>query len=266
MKEIYDIERELKIGLTDSDFEDYQDGNLSDDFYARRKDGSIANRVDISPLNYNSDNLENNTSSSDLDPVSALIGVAFSAAFFGICCGIKKLWNRHKTKKANESMGVNQRIHDNHQMDISTHNFDELEKCKIYTNEVDAIDIDSTSISNVTMKADNDHQKQLTDEKVIQELMKIIVGMAEMIDGGNKITEGVKNLTNVELVDKKALLEILSDQKVLDIFNSYLCDNPQLVDQKQKTFINLFGRNLFENGWYVPLNGYEIEQQLEKIL
>lgn len=50
MPDIYDQERGLKIGLTDDDYNDYLDGNLSDDFYARRSDGSIANRVDINPL------------------------------------------------------------------------------------------------------------------------------------------------------------------------------------------------------------------------
>lgn len=50
MPDIYDPERGLKIGLTDEDYENYQNGNLSDDFYARRTDGSIANRVTISPL------------------------------------------------------------------------------------------------------------------------------------------------------------------------------------------------------------------------
>lgn len=44
MPDIYDPERGLKIGLTDDDYDDYQKGNLSDDFYARRTDGSIANK------------------------------------------------------------------------------------------------------------------------------------------------------------------------------------------------------------------------------
>lgn len=34
MPDIYDPERGLKIGLTDEDYENYQNGNLSDDFYA----------------------------------------------------------------------------------------------------------------------------------------------------------------------------------------------------------------------------------------
>ena len=48
MPDIYDPERGLKIVLTDDDYDDYQKGNLSGDFYARRTDGSIANKVDIS--------------------------------------------------------------------------------------------------------------------------------------------------------------------------------------------------------------------------
>ena len=50
MPYIFDPERGLKIGLTDNDYDDYQTGNLSDDFYARRADGSIANKVEISRL------------------------------------------------------------------------------------------------------------------------------------------------------------------------------------------------------------------------
>ena len=42
MPDIYDPDRGLIISLTDDDYEDYQDGKLSEDFYARRTDGSIA--------------------------------------------------------------------------------------------------------------------------------------------------------------------------------------------------------------------------------
>ena len=47
MQDIYDQDRGLKIGLCDDDYVDYQKGNLSEDFFARRKDGSIANRVNM---------------------------------------------------------------------------------------------------------------------------------------------------------------------------------------------------------------------------
>ena len=55
MPDIYDPDRGLIISLTDDDYEDYQDGKLSEDFYARRTDGAIANRVDISRLDDDSD-------------------------------------------------------------------------------------------------------------------------------------------------------------------------------------------------------------------
>ena len=77
MPDIYDPERGLKIGLTDEDYEDYQNGNLSDDFYARRTDGSIANRVTISPLDDVND--EDGERSGGIDAGSAAIGALIMA-------------------------------------------------------------------------------------------------------------------------------------------------------------------------------------------
>lgn len=107
MPDIYDQERGLKISLTDDDYEDYQEGNLSDDFYARRTDGSIANRVDISPLPDDDDN-EDGEASDGLDIVSAAIGALIMAAVAGATYGIKKLWDRHKIRRA-EAQAAQQR-------------------------------------------------------------------------------------------------------------------------------------------------------------
>lgn len=104
MPDIYDPERGLKIGLTDEDYENYQNGNLSDDFYARRTDGSIANRVTISPLD--DDNDEDGEPSGGIDPGSAVIGALIMATIAGATYGIKKLWDRHKAKKAETQVNV----------------------------------------------------------------------------------------------------------------------------------------------------------------
>jgi len=86
MPDIYDPERGLKIGLTDEDYENYQNGNLSDDFYARRTDGSIANRVTISPLD--DDNDEDGEPSGGIDPGSAVIGALIMATIAGATYGM----------------------------------------------------------------------------------------------------------------------------------------------------------------------------------
>ena len=93
--------------------------------------------------------------------------------------------------------------------------------------------------------------------------MKIIVGMAEMADGKKKVSEGIKNLSNAWMVDRTALLEKLSDPKVLEGFNAYLESNPQLVMQRQTILSSIFGRNLIADGQYVPLVISDIERQLE---
>ena len=67
MPDIYDPDRGLIISLTDDDYEDYQDGKLSEDFYARRTDGSIANRVNISRLDDDSDDDNENDASNAND-------------------------------------------------------------------------------------------------------------------------------------------------------------------------------------------------------
>lgn len=104
MPDIYDPERGLKIGLTDEDYEDYQNGNLTDDFYARRTDGTIANRVSISPLP--NDNDEDGEPSGGIDAGSAAIGALIMAAIAGTAYGVKKLWDRYKAKKAEAQVNV----------------------------------------------------------------------------------------------------------------------------------------------------------------
>ena len=217
MPDIYDQERGLKISLTDDDYKDYQEGNLSADFYARRTDGSIANRVDISPLADDDDN-ENGEPSDGHDKGSDVKGAliilaAFAGtaviAFFG-----KKLWDRHKTRRA-EAQAAQQR---ETQVD-----FQEEENVQM------AIAPANSALSAVAAEGNNTEQRTLTQEEATQELMKIIVGMAEIDDGKKRVSEGIENLSNAGVVDRAALLEKLSDPKVLEGFNAYLKSNPQLV-------------------------------------
>lgn len=99
MPDIYDPDRGLIISLTDDDYEDYQDGRLSEDFYARRTDGSIANRVDISRLDDDSDDGE---PSDGIDVGSAAIGALIVAAVGGAVYGIKKHLGLGKEKATGE--------------------------------------------------------------------------------------------------------------------------------------------------------------------
>lgn len=186
MPDIYDPERGLKIGLTDEDYENYQNGNLSDDFYARRTDGSIANRVTISPLD--DDNDEDGEPSGGIDPGSAVIGALIMATIAGATYGIKKLWDRHKAKKAETQ--VNVRKEEGTQLSTET-------ACEVLSTE--------------TAKSNDAEPKSLTQEEAIQELMKILVGMAEIAAGKKKVSEGVENLSNAGIVDRMVLLKKLSD-------------------------------------------------------
>lgn len=245
MPDIYDPERGLKIGLTDDDYEDYQKGNLSDDFYARRTDGSIANRVDISALD--DDNDEDGEPSGGIDAGSAAIGGLIVSAIVGVGYGIKKLWDRHKAKKA-EAQAAEKRK--------AQVNLKDEEPTQM------AIEPVNTVPSTETVNAEDAERKSLTQEEAIQELMKIIVGMAEIADGKKKVSEGVENLSNAGIVDREALLEKLSDPNVLECFNAYLEKNPQLVMQNQAIFVSLFGCNLTADGHYIPLAVSDIERQL----
>ena len=251
MPDIYDPERGLKIGLTDDDYEDYQKGNLSDDFYARRTDGSIANRVDISPLDDDNDDDTDAEPSDGIDPGSAAIGGLIVLAVIGVGTaayhGIKKLWNRHKTKKAEAQIAEQQRVEANPQKGENTQT---------------AIEPASAVPSTETVEANDTERKSLTQDEAIQELMKIIVGMAEIADGKKKVLEGVENLSNAGLVDRATLLEKLSEPKVLEGFNAYLENNPQLVMQNQAILSSIFGRALSVDGQYVPLTESDIKQQL----
>ena len=235
----------MKIGLTDDDYEDYQKGNLSDDFYARRTDGSIANRVDISALD--DDNDEDGEPSGGIDAGSAAIGGLIVSAIVGVGYGIKKLWDRHKAKKA-EAQAAEKRK--------AQVNLKDEEPTQM------AIEPVNTVPSTETVNAEDAERKSLTQEEAIQELMKIIVGMAEIADGKKKVSEGVENLSNAGIVDREALLEKLSDPNVLECFNAYLEKNPQLVMQNQAIFVSLFGCNLTADGHYIPLAVSDIERQL----
>lgn len=239
MPDIYDTERGLKIGLTDKDYEDYQNGNLSDDFYARRTDGSIANRVDISPLDDHDDNHGDGELSGKLDAGSAMIGGLIVAVIAGSIYGIKKLWDRHKAKKAKVQGNVQKE--ERRKLSIET-------ACAVLPMK--------------TSKTNDAERKSLTQEEAIQELKKIIIGMAEMADGKKKVSEGVENLSNAGIVDRMVLLEKLSDSKTLEGFNAYLENNPQFVMQNQAILDGIFGRNLTVEGQYIPLAVSDIERQL----
>lgn len=208
MPDIYDPERGLKIGLTDEDYENYQNGNLSDDFYARRTDGSIANRVTISPLD--DDNDEDGEPSGGIDPGSAVIGALIMATIAGATYGIKKLWDRHKAKKAETQ--VNVRKEEGTQLSTET-------ACEVLSTE--------------TAKSNDAEPKSLTQEEAIQELMKILVGMAEIAAGKKKVSEGVENLSNAGIVDRMVLLKKLSDSQTLECLNAYLKNNPQFLMQNR---------------------------------
>lgn len=247
MPDIYDPERGLKIGLTNDDYEDYQKGNLSDDFYARRTDGSIANRVDISPLDDDNDDDADGVPSSGIDAGSAAIGGLIVAAIFGVGYGIKKLWDRHKAKKSEAQMAEQRKAQVSLQKDENTQT---------------AVEPVDTALSTDAVEANDSERKPLTQEEAIQELMKVIVGMAEIADGKKKVSEGVENLSNAGIVERAALLEKLSDPKVLEGFNAYLENNPQLVIQNQTILGSIFGRVLTADEQYIPLTVSDIERQL----
>ncbi len=248
MPDIYDPKRGLKIGLTDADYDDYQNGNLSNDFYARRTDGSIANRVDIRPWD-NDDNDDNDdyeedddneieVPSGEIDLGSAVIGGFIVIFIIELVRKIKKLLGRHKKKKTEAQVKIQKE--DSLQTAIKTVN---------------------TTPSTETVN-DYAERTMLTQEEAIQELMKIIVGMAEIADGKKKVSEGVENLSNAGLVDRAALLEKLSDPKVLEDFNDYLEKNPHIVIQNRTILSGIFGRDLTTEGMYVPLTISDIERQL----
>ena len=100
MPDIFDFEKGLKIGLTDSDFADFQNGLLSGDFFARRTDGSIANQVEISPLDDDDNDDGDEGLLSRIDAQSVAVGVLIGAAVVGAGFGIKKLWDRYQAKKS----------------------------------------------------------------------------------------------------------------------------------------------------------------------
>lgn len=233
MPDIYDTNRGLKISLTDDDYEDYQEGKLSEDFYARRTDGSIANRVDISRLD------DDGESSDGIDVGSAAIGALVVAAVGGAVYGIKKLWDWRKKKRLEKKVA-------------------EAQKHQETGTQIRAA---TTEIAESVQEERTADKKLLIEDEVNQELMNIIIGMAEIADGKKKVTEAAETLSNAGIIDKATLLERLSDPKTLEGFNAYLEKYPQLVMQNQTVLAGIFGRSLTANGDYVPLTVSDITQQ-----
>ena len=125
-----------------------------------------------------------------------------------------------------------------------------------------AIEPTDTVVSTDAVQSNDAERRSLTQEEAIQELMKIVVGMAEIADGRKNVSEGIENLSNAGIVDRATLLEKLSVPNVLEGFNAYLENNPQIVMQNQTIFGSIFGRNLTANGQYIPLDMSDIEHQL----
>lgn len=216
---------------------------MSDDFYARRTDGSIANRVDISPWDNDDDSDGNGDSSGGIDVGSAAVGALIVAAVGGAIYGIKKLWDWGKKKRLEKKTEVTYQ----HQETAT--------QIRATTTEIaESVQVERTA-----------DKKLLTEDEVNQEIMKIIIGMAEIADGKKKVTEAAETLSNAGILDKATLLERLSDPKTLEGFNAYLEKNPQLVMQNQTVLAGIFGRSLTANGEYVPLTVSDITQQKSRI-
>ena len=88
----------------------------------------------------------------------------------------------------------------------------------------------TTEIAESVQEERTADKKLLTEDEVNQELMKIIIGMAEIADGKKKVTEAAEILSNAGIIDKATLLERLSDPKTLEGFNAYLEKNPPARD------------------------------------
>lgn len=245
MPDIFNFDKGLKIGLTDSDFADFQNGLLSGDFFARRTDGSIANRVEISPLDDDDDDDGDGGLLSGIDARSVAVGALIGAAVVGAGFGIKKLWDRYQAKKS--------------EAEITEQNKTQTDAREKKNTE---ISVESANVPNSVETVDDSERKSLTREEIIQEAMKIVLGMTEIADGKNKVSEGVQNLNNAGIVDGAALLEKLSEPEVLEGFNAYLKSNPQLVAQNQQALDGIFGRSMVTDGEYVPLTVPEIERRL----
>lgn len=216
---------------------------MSDDFYARLTDGSIANRVDISPWDNDDDSDGNGDSSGGIDVGSAAVGALIVAAVGGAIYGIKKLWDWGKKKRLEKKTEVTYQ----HQETAT--------QIRATTTEIaESVQVERTA-----------DKKLLTEDEVNQEIMKIIIGMAEIADGKKKVTEAAETLSNAGILDKATLLERLSDPKTLEGFNAYLEKNPQLVMQNQTVLAGIFGRSLTANGEYVPLTVSDITQQKSRI-
>lgn len=182
MPDIFDFEKGLKIGLTDSDFADFQNGLLSGDFFARRTDGSIANQVEISPLDDDDNDDGDEGLLSGIDARSVAVGVLIGAAVVGAGFGIKKLWDRYQAKKSEAEI---------------------TEMHKTQTGLLDEknteISVESACVQQVVENVDNSEQKLLSQEEILQEVMKIFVGMTEIADGKIRSQRVLKSLTVPEL-------------------------------------------------------------------
>ena len=93
----------------------------------------------------------------------------------------------------------------------------------------------------------------MTEDEVLDEQRKAILHYIGLL-------ESLTRLHNAGVIDKKSVLEQLTNQVAIEQFNQTISKNPNLLEMTQHIELNkLLGRDLFQSGDFVPIEVKEIE-------
>lgn len=113
------------------------------------------------------------------------------------------------------------------------------------------------STAQLVKKPETDKQKKttMTEEEILIEQKKAIIHYIGLLESLRKLHEaGV-------IDDENKVLEQLINPAAIESFNKTLSTNPNLLEMTQSFKVTaLLGRDLFQNGIYVPIQQEEIKQ------
>ena len=131
-------------------------------------------------------------------------------------------------------------------------------KIKRTWNKIFNKNLDNTYLSQRLDKVCEDYKKNITNEEAQEKLLEIFILSA-------RLSMKIKELSNANIIDEKILIDKITSKKYIDCVNEVLSTNPNLLKENQKVLSDIVGREISQEGIYLPIESKKLFDQLNQI-